>query len=142
MQVSQHFTIQEFVGLLVYAKFGDKSAQFVDPKIIQVVETLRQLIGKPVKVNDWNTGGHYQESGFRNPTTTTGAALSQHKFGRAADVKVEGMTSKEVYDFIIANKLKLMASGLTTLENINATPTWVHMDVRVTNSKDLLIVNP
>lgn len=142
MKVSQNFTLQEFVPEIVHKQFGDKAIQFVDPKIIQVVETLRQFIGKPVTVNNWNSGGQYQESGFRHPYTDTGAKLSQHKFGRAADVKVEGMTSKQVYDFVIVNKLKLMAAGLTTVENIAATPSWVHLDVRPSLVKDLQIVNP
>lgn len=142
MKVSQHFTIQEFVPPEVFAAFGDKSIQFVDPKIIMVVDLLRRKLGKPVTVNNWYSGGQYKESGFRMPTTATGASLSQHKFGRAADVKVEGMTSKEVYEFILLNKWELIGAGLTTLENIAATKTWVHMDVRPSFFKEIQIVNP
>ena len=143
MKVAENFIIQEFVPKEIYEKFGERSIQFVDPKIIQVVQTLRELLGKSITVNNWHSGGQYNESGFRTPNTSTGAGLSQHKFGRAADIKVDGMTSKEVYDFIIKHKAFLMPKGLTTLENINATPTWVHCDVRYNSeNKDLLIVNP
>ena len=72
-----------------------------------------------------------------------GSTTSQHKFGRAADIKQNAFTSKDVHDLIKDYLPELMDMGLSTLEHHEATPTWVHMDGRATGLKDkLLIVRP
>ena len=77
------------------------------------------------------------------PDTAVGGKLSQHKFGRAADIKIPGLTSRQIYDEILNHEKIFMAAGLTTLENIDATPTWVHIDIRYQgNSEKIIIVNP
>ena len=142
MKISENFDLQEFVPKEVYAKFGDASLQFIDKRIVDVVQLLRDLTGKAVTVNNWHTGGKYNESGYRVPDTKTGAFYSQHKSGRAADVKVAGMTPKEVVALILKNKKSFMDLGLTTIENTDATPTWTHLDCRWTGLSDIKFVNP
>ena len=83
-----------------------------------------------------------QYSGFREPSCTIGGTLSQHRFGRAIDIRIAGLTPQEVYTAILAAKEKFMAAGLTTLEDIRDTPTWNHLDIRYTGKSDILIVRP
>ncbi len=72
-----------------------------------------------------------------------GGTTSQHKFGRASDIKQNAFTSKDVHDIIEDYRRELMELGLTTLEHHEATRSWVHMDGRTTNLNDkLLIVRP
>ena len=72
-----------------------------------------------------------------------GGTTSQHKFGRASDIKQNAFTSKDVHDIIEDYRRELMELGLTTFEYHEATRSWVHMDVRTTTLNDkLLIVRP
>ena len=49
---------------------------------------------------------------------------------------------KEVYDFILHNQDKYFGIGLSTIENIEHTPTWLHLDCRLTGLEEFKIVNP
>lgn len=142
MKVSDNFELQEFVPKDVYEMFGDRALSFLDKRIIDVVQLLRDLSGRPIIINNWHNGGKFSESGYRTPNTKTGARYSQHKFGRAADVKVTDMSPKDVVELIKKNEALFMAAGLTTIENVEHTPTWTHLDCRWTNSKKILFVNP
>lgn len=135
MKVSEDFILQEFVDPETYKRFGDKSIWFIDPKIIDIAQLIRNLTHKPVTINNWEWGGVYKESGLRSLTTTTGAKYSQHKYGRAIDIKVEGMSVQEVYNIIMQNIEIFRAVGLTTIEDIDKTPTWLHLDVRFNNNE-------
>lgn len=142
MQLTKDFILQEFVPSEIYTQFGDKSIWFIDPKIPVIVQALRDIFGVPVVINNWHTGGHYNNSGYRTPKCTEGALLSQHRFGRAADLKPSGMTIRAAMDKVKENYPMLKELGLTTVENIASTPTWLHIDTRWTGLDDLLIVNP
>ena len=96
MMVSAHFDIREFVPKPIYDQYGANSIWFIDHRLIEGAEWLRAHFNAPIIINNWHTGGKFQERGFRVPTTTTGARLSQHKFGRAIDFNVQGMTSDQV----------------------------------------------
>ena len=48
----------------------------------------------PITVNDWHSGGRFLQRGFRNDPDI-GALLSQHRYGRAADFDIEGVTAAE-----------------------------------------------
>ena len=137
MQVSKNFHIKEFVPKEIWQRWGKRSIWFVDPKIIKVAQALRNEFG-PMIIN----GGNYNQSGFRPMSTKIGGKLSQHRFGRAIDCKFKDMTVQDVYSAILKNESHWMKKGITTLENINATPSWLHVDCRNTGSSKILIVNP
>lgn len=148
-KISANFYLQEFLPPDIYKQFGDKGIQFIDPRIINLAEFYRSHFGKPVSVNTWHSGGTLKERGFRHPMSNTGGKLSQHKFGRGFDCSIEGLTAQEVYKEITDNAAKFIERGLTTLENISATPTWVHSDCRNVQgyadtafTNGILIVNP
>ena len=142
MKVSENFDLREFIPKDIYEAFGDRSIMFLDKRIIDIVQALRDITGKPVTINNWHTDGKYSESGYRKPDTKTGAKYSQHKFGRAADVKVAGMTPKDVVDIILKNQKFFVDLGLTTIENVEHTPSWTHLDCRWTGIKKINFVNP
>ncbi len=140
--VIDFFKTQEFVPKKIYEQFGESSNWFVDPRLRKLANFVRTFFGKSVTINNWAWGGQFDQSGFREPASTTGAPLSQHRFGRAMDIKIAGMTPREVYNAILANEKVFMDAGLTCMENIDATPTWTHLDMRQTGSNRILIVNP
>ncbi len=138
MQVTKNFTIKELVPPDVYAARGDASVQLIDIRIVNVAQWLREKTGKPIVINNWSSGGQYKESGLRSFETSTGARWSQHKYGRALDMKVKGMNAESVRQLIRDNWDTLKEIGLSCIEK--STPTWVHIDCRYTNSDSLLEV--
>ncbi len=129
--VSKNFDLREFVPREVYSRFGSNSLWFVDPQIVAVCQLVKDLTQKAVIVNNWHTGGHFNESGYRHPHTLTGANFSQHKRGHAADIKVMGLTAAEVFNIVQNNWLIFKRLGLTTAEDVAVTKSWLHLDTRV-----------
>jgi len=135
MKISKDFDVREFIDPISYAARGNRSYELIDIRIVQCVQLLRDLVGSPIVVNNWHIGGHYEESGTRQFKTSTGAKYSQHKYARAADVKVAGMTPAAVRALIKDHWEEFRALGLTTIEK--DTPTWTHMDCRYTGMEYL-----
>lgn len=142
MKINDYFQIEEFVPPSIFSKYGQNSLWFIDPKIINLATAYRKYFDAPITINNWHNSGTFSLRGYRPPDSDVGAQLSQHKFGRAFDCNVVGMTPQDMYKAIIANQVYFMSFGLTTLENIEFTKTWLHSDVRQTNQPTLLIVNP
>lgn len=143
MKVSTNFQLTEFIDKKTFQKWGDASIWFIDPRIIQVAQFIRERHGVPVTINNWSSGGQYQYSGFDPPGGYRKAtSLSQHRFGRAIDLKFSGITIEEAYKDIMDSQDLYMKVGLTTVENIIYTPTWLHCDIRETKMDEIKIVNP
>lgn len=143
MKISKHFDLRELVPPAIWQRFGLTARQFLRPELLAVLDLLREKVGRPVVVNNWHTGGSFKESGYRVPHTRTGARYSQHKFGAAADVKVAGMSPRDVLAVILSNEAEFVAAGLTTYENPDFTATWLHLDCRWREPMiNLVMVNP
>lgn len=143
--MSKYFLIQELVPPGIYTQFGEKAWWFIQPVLIGVLDALREDVGRPLLVNNWHTGGSYQFSGYRPPETKIGAPYSMHRMGLAADVKCKGWKPADILKVIQDNQAKYLALGLTTYENLQATPTWLHLDCRRWPGDpitELKIVNP
>lgn len=148
---SLHFDVREWVDKATWNALGVASAWMIDPAILRVADLLRDLAGAPVTVNNWHyakPGQHiYRSSGYRSKYDMTGAAYSQHRCGRAGDFKVAGFSPSLVQILIERNAAQFEAAGLTTMENVEFTKTWIHLDVRprIENlhpETGFLIVNP
>lgn len=143
MEVSKNFVLQEFIYPKIFEDEGVKCIRYIDERIVKAAQIIRDYVGVPVTINNWHTGGNFTMSGLRPFNSKVGAKMSQHKFGRAIDVKVQAMNGEEMRDVI----KKLFAIGslkglVTTIED--DTDTWLHLDCRwVENPNELLIVpNP
>ncbi len=134
MKYSKYFTIQELVPQEIFHQFGGRSSQFLDHRAKDLLDAIRELVGQPITINDWNTGGLFSQSGYRVPDTLVGGKLSQHKFGRGFDLKIELNDKIKSYEdfrnLIRENFTELNKLGLTTIE-LN-TPSWLHIDMRFT----------
>lgn len=135
---SKYFQLRELVPPQIYQQFGNRSWWFLDHEAVMMVNAIRELLNIPLIVNNH----HYNLSGYRVPDTPTGSYLSQHKRGAAFDIKSASMTAAGIYQFIFDNEQELMDIGLTTVEDIASTPTWVHVDCRWTGLSNILIVKP
>lgn len=122
---SRFFHIEELVPESVIDKFGaDRSWWYIDPRAIHGLDILRKEIGKPFIVNNWKSGGDRSQSGLRLPGMSYYKPFSQHSFGRAFDILVDGMEPKELQEFVKDNYDRF---GITGLEYAK---TWTHIDFR------------
>ena len=111
VQLTRHFKVKEFA-----CKDGSQVI-FIDEYLYTILDILREKLGKPVIIT----------SGYRTPEWNkkcNGAKYSYHMRGMAADIKVDGISAKE-----LAKKLNEIVPaecgcGIITYEN------WVHFDVR------------
>lgn len=84
-----------------------------------VLEPIRSEIGKPLIVTP--------RGGFHGPSNTADRLLSsQHRAGRAADIRARGYTSEQLYDVVVA----LTAQGTTPVGYSQTYPGqgFVHVD--------------
>jgi hypothetical protein len=130
---SPFFDVREWVDQRTWAFLGPQSASLIDPAIIRVADLLRSLTG-PLTVNNWHYRGPgvklYDSSGFRAVWDPVGGKLSQHRRGCAGDFKSSRHSVKSLYKIVQENADRFAAAGLTTIENIGFTPTWLHLDCR------------
>jgi uncharacterized protein YcbK (DUF882 family) len=83
--LSQHFSEAEFM-----CNCGCKTTH-IEPRLINALEELRVLVNKPIKIL----------SGYRcirNNAEAGGGKNSQHLYGKAADIVIEGMTVPQMYE--------------------------------------------
>lgn len=147
IKVSNNFYLDEFINPVTYNKFGVKSQRYIRPELIKIAQCIRSYSGLSCEINNWATGGAYEESGLRDFTTSTGAKYSAHKFGAAIDIKIGNLDSHEMAKIIIENYEDIFKPlGVTRIENPDFTKgkyrSWLHIDVLHTGSNELQIVNP
>lgn len=114
--LSGNFSVAEL------ARSGDKAfgVARIDPRQITCLQNIRNYVGRPVLVGSgyrsyWHNIEVYRRLG-RRPT------ISQHLSGRAADIRVEGMTGVEIAKAAIDACGPEVAVGLG--------PSYAHIDVR------------
>lgn len=129
---SPYFDVREFVDERTWRALGEMSASLIDPMIVRVFDLLREAAG-PIVVNNWHRKRHgtvFDSSGFRAVWDKTGGQLSQHRCGRAGDAKSTRYTPAQLYQIILNRQDEFLAAGLTTIEDLKHTPTWLHLDCR------------
>jgi hypothetical protein len=143
IKITDNFYLDEFIDPITYSERGEKSIQLMDMRIILAIQHLREVINKPITINNWASRGQFRESGLRRADTRTGARWSQHKYGRALDFRVSGMTPREVHQVIHQHERTFIErQWITTLEDVRDTPSWTHIDCRYTGKDSFLIVRP
>lgn len=132
-----HFSIKELVHPYVYNKYGAaRCIQFLDLRVVRAWDWIRETRGNSIYINTWGIDTpdwypDFDDRGLRWPgESDTGSLSSQHYFGRALDGDEKGIKSKELYEWLLNKQEKLLEFGVTTIENINFTRTWIHLDCR------------
>lgn len=109
-KLGKYFKVKEFA-----CKANDSPVTFIDQYMTTILNILRETIKKPIIIT----------SGYRTPEHNKkvgGAKYSYHIRGMAVDIRVDGMTPKEV-----AKKLDKIAPDSC---GIIVYKSWVHFDVR------------
>jgi uncharacterized protein YcbK (DUF882 family) len=134
--------IEEFVSRPIFTSMRSNSIRLLDPRIFDIAQGIRDWYGTPITINNWHSSGTFQNRGFRAHNTNVGAIYSQHRFGRAIDFNLRNITPQKVYRDILDNQTHFMNLGISCMEDIRDTTTWVHVDCRITNTNNILIVRP
>lgn len=136
----RHFKIEELVPPELLKLYGEEGCwRLLDERICRSADQFGDQFG-PIVVNNWAAGGTYRESGLRDFRTATGAENSQHKFGRALDLKSKLYTPKQMADYLLSHLDRF--PFVTTIEDLASTPTWLHIDCRNHGQSGILIVKP
>lgn len=109
VKLGKHFKVKEF------ACRNGSQVVFIDDYLVSVLNILRNKLGKPVIIT----------SGYRTPewnAKCNGAKYSYHMRGMAADLRVDGMSAKELAKKL--NEIVPNECGIIVYNN------WVHFDVR------------
>lgn len=114
VQLSRNFKVKEFS-----CKDGS-DVVFISPKLVLILQSIRDYFGKPVTIN----------SGYRTAAYNKkidGAAYSQHMYGTAADIRIDGIKPEDVA--AIARKFLGNNKG-----GVGIYSTFTHVDIRETPS--------
>ena len=138
----RYFDVRELVCPHVYERYGERSLQFIDPRLRDWLFWFRTTINKPVTINNWHKGGQFSQRGLRCNMcdlfkNKTNLYLSGHVMFRALDFNVEGMTDDEVRDWIEEHKNEMPVN----IRIENATAGWVHIDVNNITVNKLIYFN-
>lgn len=123
MQLSKNFHLDEF-------KCRDGSvtpyAVLTNLRLLaEQLQIIRDFIGKPITINS----GY--RSPFYNDVIIKGAVRSQHKLGTAADIKVDGISAREVHGIIS----ELIKDGRMKEGGLGKYASFTHYDIRGTKAR-------
>lgn len=112
--LSANFKVKEFA-----CKDGS-DVVFVAPKLVEILQNVREHFGKPVNINSaYRTPAYNKEIG--------GATYSQHQYGTAADIRINGISPVDVAAYV---ETLMPDSG-----GIGIYSTFTHIDVRDVKSR-------
>lgn len=126
MKLSPNFTLDELTvtNQRVRNEANEEEIKHLKALAVNILQPLRDAIGKPIHIN----------SAFRSEAVNRlvkGESTSQHRLGQAADIRVDGMTSKQVAKKII--ELKLPYDQV-----IEEFGRWVHVSYSYRNRRQQL----
>lgn len=113
-KLSTNFRVKEF------ACTDGSDPIFIDTELVTILQKVRTHFGKSVTITSaYRTPGKNKSCG--------GGTYSQHLYGRAADVKISGVSPKKVAAY--AETLLKNRGGIGTYS------TFTHIDVRSTKAR-------
>lgn len=114
IKLSKNFTVKEF------ACSDGTDTVFISLALVNLLQKIRDHFGKAVIINSaYRTEAHNKSIG--------GATYSQHKYGLAADIHINGVTPKEIAAYV--------ETLLPTSGGIGIYKSFVHIDVRRVKSR-------
>jgi len=125
-RISRYFHVAELVCDHTYARWGEKSWQFLDTEFLHCLLIIREdILQAPMICN--NSTAH--QRGLRCNMcelvkSKTSSYLSSHIFGKAGDFTVSGMTAEEARCKVIENAA-LLPCNIRMEDKV----TWFHFDI-------------
>jgi hypothetical protein len=134
----KHFSLEELACPHIYDKYGELAWGFFDPRLLIILDVIRDALNKPIYINDWQIHGSSSQSGFRciqcgivkKAIADKVLYVSAHMEGQAVDCHVQGMTAEEVRQWLVQNE-SILPYPIRLESDVN----WVHCDVRGGDNK-------
>ena len=125
-QLRNYFQVSELVCPHTHSKWGERSWQFLDTAYLHNLLVIRRDI---LKAPMFCNLGNQLQRGIRcnmcdRVRQKTSVYLSSHKFGKAGDFTVKGMTAQEA-----RQRIKDNAHLLPHPLRMEADVSWLHFDV-------------
>ena len=128
----------EFVPPAVLEAHGETRALMVmDYRMLKTADALRAHFGVPVTVNNYKWGGKNKYRGFRPANCTVGAQWSQHKYGRALDCTIHGITAQEARTEIVRE-----AQHFPYITRMEDEVDWLHVDCMAVVGSGIWLFKP
>jgi hypothetical protein len=108
--------IEQFVPKSLFERFGELSAGFIHPAIVDFVEDFQNFLGCQVTINDWDNGGSIQTNGWIPMEGNIDPANALQYAGASIRFKVEGISANEVFEAIIRLKMAGAFPGIKRLK--------------------------
>jgi hypothetical protein len=156
----KYFKPQELLDPETFNRFGAEGLRYFRPEILTALDFIRENYptktgSRAITVNNYATGGQYQNSGLRGPSAPEYKRHSAHSFGAAIDFRAEGCAPEEMRAWILRRHEGAMkfsqadknvqtpdheVLGIRRMEI--GTTTWVHIDCLEHDGYHILMVNP
>lgn len=137
MQANKYFEIQELVSSNVYEQYKDDALQFLDPKALEALENVREILEVPLICNNWEEGGSREYCGYREPGCGVGVPTGFHYKGKAFDLISSKMTAQEMREKLEEEKDKLKYPIRVEKWDNKGEISWLHIDIGNTKGKKL-----
>jgi len=130
---SKYFKIHELVPKKMYEKYGEKAWRYVDVRLIQSIDKLKEHFNLgTMTINNYFWGGDREWSGIRTPESPYYSYGSQHSYANAFDIVFSDYSAEEVRNYIIDNQHEF-----PHIKGLELGVSWVHLDVR--NEDELVL---
>lgn len=132
IQKLNNFTLDELVCEHVYEKYDVFAYNFFDPRILIMIDTIRDRINKAIFINNWQAHGEFSQRGLRCPecqipkdyAVKNILYMSAHTLGKGFDFEVEGLLAEETRQWIIKN-----ANWWPYPIRLESGVRWIHLDL-------------
>lgn len=127
-EIKEYFSVDELVCDHTYAKWGEKSWQFLDTDYLHCLLILRRdVLQRPMTCNNHKAGQH--QRGLRCNMcqlvrSKDSVYLSSHLLGKAGDFSVKGMTAEQA-----RTRIRLLPGAFPCNIRIEGGVSWLHFDV-------------
>lgn len=81
----KNFLPQEFVPQELWQRYGEGAIRYMDPRILEVIQVIRNYVASPMTINNWHSHGPRNHSGLRLPDSPYWSVGSAHSYGMAVD---------------------------------------------------------
>ena len=129
MKANKYFKIEELVSSNVYEQYKDDAIKFLDPKALEALENVREILNVPLICNNWAAGGSREYCGYREPGCGVGTPTGWHCKGAAFDLVSTKLTAKEMREILENNQDKLKYPIRVEKWDNHGEITWLHIDI-------------
>lgn len=124
-RIPKNFSLNEVMPRHIIDKYGEKSWEFIDIRILENIQAIRQYYKRAIYINNRKKGLEYR--GYDDGSYRGISSKSQHRFGRALDFTVSGYSAEQVRQDLLNGLAERLPHPDISIEDRVA---WNHMDIR------------